>query len=64
MVPETFDYVGNGNDRQMLDYYEISGLDSQTTSEFSTSGVVAARPAIVFFLEGHGFSETGGMWTR
>ncbi len=55
MVPETFDYVGNGNERQMLDYYEITGLPSQeTAAEVSTSGVLAARPVIV--------SLHGGAW--
>jgi len=53
MVPKTFDYVGNGNDRQMLDFYEITGLPSQkTAAEFSTSGAPAARPALVFFHGG------------
>ncbi|MEX0999419.1 MAG: alpha/beta hydrolase [Thermodesulfobacteriota bacterium] len=52
MVAQTFDYVGNGNERQMLDYYAISGLLSQTVSDFSTSGVLAARPALVFFHGG------------
>ena len=52
MVAQTFDYVGNGNERQMLDFYAISGLPSQTVSDFSTSGVPAARPALVFFHGG------------
>ncbi len=52
MVAQTFDYIGNGNERQMLDYYAISGLLSQTVSDFSTSGVLAARPALVFFHGG------------
>ena len=64
-APETFDYVGSGNDRQMLDFYEITGLPSQTASEFSTRGLVAGRPAIVFFHGGgHGFSAARKTLTR
>jgi len=51
-VAQTFDYVGNGNERQMLDYYAISGLPSQTVSDISTSGLEGSRPAIVFFHGG------------
>jgi len=52
MVPETFDYVGNGNERQMLDFYEITGLPSQTASEISSRGLIVGRPALVFFHGG------------
>ncbi|MGB2691349.1 MAG: alpha/beta hydrolase [Thermodesulfobacteriota bacterium] len=49
-VAETFDYVGNGNERQMLDYYAITGLDSQTAS--ITTSEVGTRPALVFIHGG------------
>ncbi len=52
MVPETFDYVGNGNDRQMLDYYEITGLPSQQLAKLSSRGLAEDRPVIVFFHGG------------
>lgn len=49
---ETFDYVGNDNERQMLDYYEITGLDSQAAA-LSTNGVMdGKRPAIIFIHGG------------
>jgi len=51
MVPETFDYVGNSNVRQMLDYYEITGLPSEKVAEFSTRGVIG-RPVLVWFHGG------------
>ena len=51
-VPTTFDYVGNDNPRQMLDYYEITGLASQTLSDISTSALEGSRPALVFFHGG------------
>ena len=51
-VPETFDYVGNGNVRQMLDYYEITGLPSQQLAEFSSRGLAEDRPVIVFLHGG------------
>lgn len=51
-VAQTFDYVGNGNERQMLDFYEITGLSSQSMS-ISTNGVPAgSRPALVFIHGG------------
>ncbi len=51
-VAQTFDYVGNGNERQMMDYYAISGLPSQTVSDISTSGLEGSRPALVFIHGG------------
>lgn len=50
-VAETFDYVGNGNERQMLDYYAITGLDSQSAS-LTTSLLAGTRPALVFIHGG------------
>jgi len=51
VMPETLEYVLDGNERHKLDYYEISGLPSQTTS-LSGRGLAGARPAIVFFHGG------------
>ena len=50
-MPETLEYVLDGNERHKLDYYEISGLPSQTAS-LSGRGLAGARPAIVFFHGG------------
>lgn len=50
-IPETFDYVGDGNERQMLDFYEITDSPSQAAS-LSTRGLEEARPALVFFHGG------------
>jgi acetyl esterase/lipase len=50
-APVTFDYVGDGNPRQFLDYYEISGLDSQAAA-LATREVAGARPAILFLHGG------------
>ncbi|GJM14922.1 MAG: hypothetical protein DHS20C13_02490 [Thermodesulfobacteriota bacterium] len=50
-VAQIFDYVGNDNERQMLDYYEITGLASQTAS-LSTRGEEGTRPVIVFIHGG------------
>lgn len=50
-VPETFDYVGEGDPRQSLDYYAISGLDSQAAA-LATREVDGLRPAIVFLHGG------------
>jgi len=49
--PETFDYVGDRNPRQALDFYEITGLESQAAS-IATRGIQGSRPAIVFFHGG------------
>ncbi len=50
-VPESFDYVGDLNPRQSLDYYEITGLDSQAAS-IADRGIPGARPALVFIHGG------------
>ena len=50
-VPESFDYVGGLNPRQSLDYYEITGLDSQAAS-IADRGIPGARPALVFIHGG------------
>jgi len=50
-VPESFDYVGDRNPRQSLDYYEITGLESQAVS-IATRGYPGARPALVFIHGG------------
>ncbi len=49
---QTFDYVGNGNERQTLDFYAIQGLPSQSASTSSTRGVLTGRPALVWFHGG------------
>lgn len=51
-TPQTFDYVGNGNQRQMLDYYEISGLDSQSAALTTSNETDGTRPVIVFIHGG------------
>jgi len=51
VIPETLEYVLDGNERHKLDYYEISGLPSQTASS-SVRGLTGARPALVFFHGG------------
>ena len=48
--PESFDYVGNGNQRQFLDFYGITFPDQQLAT--ATRMELAARPAIVFFHGG------------
>jgi len=50
-VPESFDYVGDLNPRQSLDYYEITGLDSQAAS-IAARGIPGSRPALVFIHGG------------
>ncbi len=48
-VAQSFDYIGNGNQRQFLDYY---GISFSEVIEASTRMELAARPAIVFFHGG------------
>jgi len=50
--PQTFDYVGNGNPRQMLDFFGITGLPSQSASTISTRAELNGRPALVWFHGG------------
>lgn len=51
MAAQTFDYVGNDNERQMLDFYEITGLPSQA-AYLSTRAEDGTRPALVFIHGG------------
>ena len=50
-TPQTFSYVSGGSARQTLDYFAISGLESQTVA---SRGVLEAgtRPALVWFHGG------------
>ncbi len=52
MLPLTFDYVGNGNGRQSLDYYPITGLASLAAAGVSTKEAAGARPVLVWFHGG------------
>lgn len=49
--PETFAYIDGGTARQMLDFYRIEGLQSQTVSERELI-ISTERPVLVWFHGG------------
>ncbi|MEM7008261.1 MAG: hypothetical protein AAF462_03925, partial [Thermodesulfobacteriota bacterium] len=49
-VAQSFDYVGDGNARQFLDYYPITNLPVPASAE--SRGANPVRPAIVFIHGG------------
>ena len=50
MVTQSFDYVGNGKERQFLDYYQITFPEVLAAS--TREEELSTRPAIVFFHGG------------
>ena len=49
--PETFSYVAGGTQRQTLDFFEVSGLESQTEASRGLEAGMG-RPALVWFHGG------------